>query len=176
MTTRRISVRGGGVPDVRDGLRIDREDLDGCLIEQPDRYWRAAEAHVQARAELDGLKLRLDETVARLDRRIRERAEVEEKKVTEGSIDKEIKLHPDYCDLRRQMLDATARAELAQALKESYSQRSFMLRELVALQISERGAQAGAGGAYEARARRADEASAARGDALRRERRGGAGA
>lgn len=167
--------RRSRVLDVREGLRIDRDDLDGCLIEQPDAYWRAAEAHVQARAALDAAKLELDELTARQDKAIRLDAERCEKKITEAAIQQEIRLDPKHREARQKVLDLTKQVELAQALKDAYSQRSFMLRELVALLIAERGALAGAGGAYEARARRAEEGAAARGEALRNERRGSAG-
>lgn len=161
--------------DLQDGLRIDRDDLDSCLIEQPDRYWRVAEAHVRARAALDAAKLAIEELTARLDHAIRRDAEQAEKKITEAAIQREIQLNPDYHSQRQGVLRLTAEVDELQALKEAYQQRSFMLRELVSLTIAERGDQAGARGSYEARARRADEAQTARGAALRRERGGARG-
>jgi hypothetical protein len=161
--------------DLEACLQIDREDLDGCLIEQPDSYYHVSVAFSEAVSRRDGTRLELEEWEALLDRDIRAeddaRPESEKKrKLTEAAIQQTIRLDPRHGELRRRVLDLTARADALQALREAFQQRSFMLRELVALAIAERGAIAGAGGAYDARARRAEEAYQLRGQHLARSR------
>lgn len=165
----------GTVREMERGLHIDRDDLDSCLIEQPDRYYHVAAAHAAAVADRDVAKLDFDEVYAELDRTIRTEAEKAEKKVTEGSIQQEIKLERTYAEAKRKIVDLDAQVAALQALKEAFHQRSFMLRELVALVIAERSDMAGAGGAYEARARRAEAAQTARTEVLRGRRSARAG-
>jgi hypothetical protein len=166
--------RMGTVREMERGLRIDRDDLDSCLIEQPDRYYHVAAALAAATADRDAAKLDLDATYADLDRTVRAEAEKAGEKTTEARIQQEIKLDRTYDAAKRRIADLDARIGALQALKEAFSQRSFMLRELVALVIAERSDLAGVGGAYEARARRASTVEAARADVLgqRRPRRG----
>lgn len=148
-------------------LRIDRDDLDTCLIEQPDRYYHVAMACAVAVSDREAAKLDLEDLSAKLDKDIRARAASREEKITEAKIQQEIKSDSDYQEQRALLAQIDARIGALQALKEAFSQRSFMLRELVALTVSERSARAGATGSYEARGRTAQQAEEARSEALR---------
>lgn len=164
----------GGQPsprtDAAAGLQIDRDDLDGCLVDQPESFYHAAVAYSKAVARRDAVKLELEHLAANLDVKIRADADKAGTKTTETGIKNEIQLDADYHDAKSALLEASAEVDRLQALKEAFQQRSFMLRELVALTIAERGDQAGAAGAYEARGRRAQEAERLRGEELARRR------
>ena len=74
---------------------------------------------------------------AQLDQDIREQAIAQERKLTEASIQNELRTMPRIQGLRKELLEASTEADRAMALKEAYSQRSYMLRELVAIQLAE---------------------------------------
>lgn len=128
-------VRPNG-PNLEDSLQIDPDDLDTCLVEQPGLYYHVAEDVAMANSRRDGLKLELEEAEAELDQQIRNDAFRADHKVTEGFIKGKISTSPNIKDLQRKLLAAKTTAEKALALKEAYGQRSFMLRELVAVQLA----------------------------------------
>lgn len=128
-------------------LVIDQDALSECLIEQPQLYYEVTNAHVRAVSLRDAAKLELEEIHARLDKAIRADADAAQTKITEARIQQEIHLDPKYQAKRKQLLELSERADRLQALRDAYSQRSFMLRELVALTIAERQDIARANGA-----------------------------
>lgn len=155
---------------LQDQLAIDRDDLDTCLSDQPNLYFHVADVYTRAIADREKAQSELSMTKARIDREIRHASAEEGTKRTEASIEKEMKGDKRYHEARRIWEDKAALAERWGALKESYQQRSFMLRELVQLYISERHDVAGQSGAYEARARKAEENRAAAGQMRRAKR------
>ena len=136
------------VDGYKEALVIDRDSLGECLIEQPQLYYDVTSAHVAAVALRDAAKLDLEEVHARQDKAIRADADAAQTKITEARIQQEIHLDPKYKAKRLELLELTEAADQMLSLKEAYQQRSFMLRELVALHISERadiGAASGTG-------------------------------
>lgn len=132
-------------------LAIDKGDLDTCLMEQPESYYHVSEAYVNAVSQRDTTKLELEEVTAQQDQKIRADALASERKLTETAVQNELRTLPTIMDLHRKLLEQRAAADNWQALKESYQQRSFMLRELVALYIAQRHDHALEGGAGQAR-------------------------
>lgn len=122
--------------DLTESLKIDRDALDECLVEQPSLFYQVAEAVAQANSVRDGLKLELEQAEAEADREIRDEAFRLDNKVTEALINKRITSLPRIQTLQRRFLDAKTNAESKLALKEAFGQRSFMLRELVALDLA----------------------------------------
>lgn len=168
----RVKVKISPLQKLRDSLRIDRDDLDTALEEQPELYYHVAQAHATAVAEADAAKLDRDEVLAELDGKIRVAVEARGEKITENKIFQELQLLPLAQEARRARIKAGEVVNDWQALKDAYHQRSFMLRELVALYIAQRHDSAMAGGSAEARGRMSEEDSA-RASELRRQRRGG---
>lgn len=128
-------------------LAIEVHDLDECLMQQPELFEHVARAYVEATAERDALKLDLDEAEAAADAVIRADADDKKERITEAAIKQRLTLHPTVKDLNRALLQAKADADSWLALKESFQQRSYMLKELVALHLS-RLAGASVGSAY----------------------------
>jgi uncharacterized protein YigA (DUF484 family) len=156
--------------ELEDSLKIDDDALDDCLVEQPGFFYHVAEAVAAANARRDTLKLKLEETLAELDQNIRSEALRTEEKITEASIQNRLRTFPRIQDLQRDYLDARTDAEKWTALKEAYQQRSFMLRELVALQLAQAHNLGIERGAVSARHELGDRARQ-RAEDLRRERR-----
>lgn len=132
---------------LRDSLVIDRDSIGDCLIDQPQLFYDVARGHAESVARRDALKLDTEEVQAEADRGIRAAAAVAGDKITEASIQQTLRLDPKVADLSRKGLSAREESDRWAALKEAYQQRSFMLRELVALRISERSDIAQAHGA-----------------------------
>lgn len=153
-------------------LQIDKLALDDCLIEQPEVYYHVSEGVTLAVEARDAAKLDLDELMAKKDQEIRTKAAVDEEKLTETAIQNKLRGLPEIQEAQQDLLTTRKAADDWLALKEAFQQRSFMLRELVALTIAQRGDLALANGSNQARAVLADD-NKARADKLRRERRQG---
>jgi hypothetical protein len=123
--------------NLRDALTIDPDDLDTCLTQQPDLFYHAADQQAQATSRRDEIKLNLDEATAEIDGRLRKQAVEHDEKITEALLQQRLRIQPRIKELMREFLEARVLADRWQALKESYSQRSFMLRELVQRQIAQ---------------------------------------
>lgn len=130
-------VRNNGAQGLEQSLEIDPDDLDSCLVSQPGLFYHVAEAVSLANSQRDAIKLELEEATAELDQQLRQNALAADLKITETSIQNSIRIKPKIKDLNRKYLDARTKAENASALKEAYQQRSFMLRELVAIQLAQ---------------------------------------
>lgn len=146
--------------DFQAKLRIDVDDLDTALVEQPDLFYRVAEAFVQAVALRDRIKLELEQVTAEEDHNIRVEAAKKEEKITEASIQQRLRTVKVVMDLSEDALDTRTRADSWLALKEAFHQRSFMLRELVQRQISQLqslGVERGAAGSRAQLAEKRDE-------------------
>lgn len=129
-------------------LRIDRDDLDTSLMEQPEMFHHVANAFVEASARRDEAKLELEELLAELDQSVRAKALQDDEKLTETALQNRLREMPRVQEAQRRCLATRKEADRWVALKESFQQRSFMLRELVHKLIAERhdlSAEAGAG-------------------------------
>lgn len=133
-------------------LAIDKDALDDCLIEQPEVFHHVAHALVLASSERDAAKLAFEELQAKLDQELRAKAVRTGEKTTESAIQNQLRTLPAVQEAQRFYLDSRQAADEWLALKEAFSQRSFMLRELVALYIAQRHDHAMEGGAGQARA------------------------
>lgn len=145
----RETSRSNAANELRENLRIDEDDIDHCLVAQPEYYYMAAEAVALATSRRDTLKLQRDETIAELDQAIRRKALEDDRKITEGQISNELKTLPKVKEINRQYVEACKVVDEAVAMKESYHQRSYMLRELNAsanAKLYNLGLERGAGG------------------------------
>jgi len=133
-------------------LAIDKDALDDCLIEQPECFYHVARSLVLASSDRDAAKLAFEELQAKLDQDLRAKAIAAEEKMTESALQNKLRTLPAVQDSQRTYLEARQAADEWLALKEAFSQRSFMLRELVALYIAQRHDSAMEGGAGQARA------------------------
>jgi hypothetical protein len=122
--------------EVRTNLRIDEDDLDRCLVAQPEYFYQAAIAATAANAARDMLELELKELTAELDQDIREELGRLEARFTEAGITNKLRTLPRIKEKQRACLAARREADDAQALKEAFIQRSYALKDLTAIQLS----------------------------------------
>ncbi len=121
-------------------LEIDPDDLDRCLIDHSDKVYHVGEAHVEAIAVHDALKLELEEVTAEYDEKLRRKAEVEEKKLTEDALKQAIRRLAPIQELQRGILEAKQEMGKWEALKEAFHRRSYALQKLVDMKLAQLGA------------------------------------
>ena len=117
------------------GLRISRDDLDGALIEQPDIFHRVSTELALAISVRDAAKLERDQVQAELDMELREKFARAETKITEVALSRELETMPRMVTLRKDLGRLSALVDRWSALKESYNQRGYALKELVNLYV-----------------------------------------
>lgn len=122
--------------ELKDGLKIDVNNLDIELVDQPNRFFHAGQQYSLAVSRRDRKDTELDILKAVLDKEIREDADANGDKITEAQIKAAIQRDKEHRQLTKQYLDAKQEAEEWQSLRDSYQQRSYVLKDLVALHIS----------------------------------------
>jgi hypothetical protein len=122
--------------EIRSKLRIDEEDFDRCLVEHSEYFEKAATEAVEAKARHAALKLELVELSAQLDQDIRAKNAREDIKMSETGLSNTIKLLPKVKDLTRRLYAAERDMDECIVLKESFQQRSYLLREINQRQIA----------------------------------------
>lgn len=128
--------RASKLEQLRSGLVIDKDNLDDCLVQQPELYYHVAEAFSHAIATRDALKLDIEIAEAREAKLIRELAAEADEKLTEAGLREQLALIPELQKLRRRRIEEESNISAWQALKEAFTQRSYMLRELVPMHLS----------------------------------------
>ncbi len=122
------------IDELKSFLRIDKSSLDDELVQQPMLLWRVSEAYVQAAAQRDSLKEALGVVDAELDGVVRN--QFRDEKVTEALIKGQIQTNTKHKKAQEAYLKAVQEAALLSALKDAFSQRSYMLRDLVQLHVT----------------------------------------
>ena len=122
-------------------LEINKHGLDDELIKQPSLFFQVGEEYSIAVAERDACKEELATVDAELDGRIRaklaqKRSGEKGDKVTEAMVKNGIQVHPSHAAAFDTYILAKTRADILQSLKDSFQQRSYMLRELASLYVS----------------------------------------
>ena len=121
------------IDEFRKYLQIDKNSLDEEIIKQPSLSFEVAEAYIQAAARRDALKEKLATIDAELDAEIREDFENNSVKITEALVKNTIQCHKDHEIAAKAYFAVNEQANLWQALKDAFHQRSYMLRDLVSL-------------------------------------------
>lgn len=138
-------------------LKIDKGALDNELMHQPELLFAVSEAYAEASAHRDAMKEALAMADAGLDARIREQF----KATTEAQVKSKIQVDEQHAARFSAYLTAKFEADQLAALKESFTQRGYMLRDLCQLHTT---------GYFESNAVRSDANSDAVAYKKRRER------
>lgn len=158
------------ISDFAGCLRIDKNDLDTALMEQPDLFYRVSQQLALAISRRDQEKLDRDNMISETANHIRLKAEKRGEKVTEKGLAELVEIDEEVVAVKRDYIKANAVAEEWLALKEALSQRGHALRELVQLYNANYFTTASGRSARDgAESRRADEVRA-EGGRVRRER------
>jgi hypothetical protein len=116
--------------ELKENLLIDDDDLDSALVEQASFFFQAAEASSLANSQRDTIKLELKELKAELDGDIRREAIRNEEKLTETQLTNRITTLPRIKEMERKFITSCKMADDCAALKDSYIQRSYALKDL----------------------------------------------
>lgn len=120
------------IEEWRGYLAIDKMALDDEVVRQPSLFYEVSEAYAEATAERDAEKEQLALIDAELDSDARQGKE----KITEGQVKAYIAAAQDHINQHKHWLKAKKHADKVAALKDSFHQRSYMLRDLVTLHTS----------------------------------------
>lgn len=123
--------------ELREALKIDKHSLDDELMYQASLYGRVAEEHAYAVSRRDAANDECKRTDAELDLEIRRGFEAEERKYTESLIHSTVQADPRHTEARTRYLNANRDVDLLEALRDSFRQRGFMLRDMVELYVRE---------------------------------------
>lgn len=115
-------------------LAIDRHDLDIEISRQPTLYMEICDAQVMAVSRSDAAYDEVKRVAAEVDLRIREEHEGE--RITEKQVEALVQTSEDYVNARQDYRDKKYLADRLTALKESFYQRSFMLRDLASITVA----------------------------------------
>lgn len=122
------------IEEFRDYLKIDKLALDEALTQQAELFYEVAEGYAIAVAVRDKCKEDAAIVDATLDADVRRR--LESKKPTEAMIKSAIQTDPQHFKATKDYLDAKLEAEKWGALKEAFTQRASMLKELAHIYVT----------------------------------------
>jgi hypothetical protein len=120
--------------DLEPGLKIDQNALDEACAHHPDLFYRVAQRLADETSFRDAAKEQLANTEALVDAEIRD--DWRETKSTEKEIDSRKRLDPRVEEARKRYLDYCHSTAQWAALKDAFLQRSYMLKSLGELYIS----------------------------------------
>ncbi len=124
------------IDEFRGHLAISKIDLDEDIMQQPSLYHKVGVEWGLACSERDYIKAELTLVKADLYRWHRKKLENKEGKVTEAMVDALIIREDEYQDINDEFIDANHRVQILESLKDSFYQRSFMLRDLAQLAVA----------------------------------------
>ena len=123
--------------DARDYLKINKFNLDEELTQQPVLYEVVGAKSVVAQSRADKAKKEREQLEYMLDKDIRSISAQTGRKITEKAIDAEIRTNEQWLSYQTAYESVVEEAGMWSVLQESFRQRSFMLRDLVTLSVSQ---------------------------------------
>lgn len=124
--------------DYNKDIQIDENDLENEWIEHPSIVLYYNEAFSDAQYNRDKLKIKLDQTSAKLDSAVRKDWAKYgfESKPTETALRNYILLHPDYRKDELEHLKSVREVTLLTGVRSSFEHRKKALENIVSLRIS----------------------------------------
>lgn len=123
--------------ELQNKLLINQNSLDYEIIHQAQVYNEIGVATVEAKSETDALYEAYKNTDAELNARVRDELTTAGTKFTEAVVAAKVQTHPEHAAAYSKYLEAKLKADKLAVLKDSFGQRSSMLRDLVSLFGSE---------------------------------------
>ena len=131
-------------------LVIDKNRIDDEVVQQPDHYWRVAREAAFASSRAAEAKHDLKVVDANLNAEIPSALETKGIKTTVQNVTAAITAHPDHIEASQALIEADREAGLWGALRESFQQRSWAVKDAVSLTVSGYVSNSSAGGAQRA--------------------------
>lgn len=128
----------------RDRVAIDRNDLDSCVLEQPQLYSQISEQLALAVSRRDQLKHELEQEVAKVESKIRGR----EEKMTEKAVQNQVELSKGVAAIKDDLLEANAVVGRWNGVRADFDMRKDMLKIAAQLYASGYFTRAGVSGAH----------------------------
>jgi hypothetical protein len=125
-----------GIDYLESKLAIDEHALDEACVQQPDLFYRAAKSYALCVSQRDAAKQALSEVEARADSQIRHDGEVAGDKLKEREVESMVLLDRDVMAAKRVLAELNERVGILGALKEAYSQRGYVIKELAGLWVA----------------------------------------
>jgi hypothetical protein len=116
-------------------IEIDESALDIEWVEHASKMLKYTRIAAEAHKEANLAKARLDYVKARVDKEIRENPDAYGlgSRITEGSIASTIRLHEDFDEANRELIDKEFEYEVATGVVRSFDHRKSALENLVRL-------------------------------------------
>jgi hypothetical protein len=114
-------------------LKIDKHNLDEALLQQPDIFYRVSEGFAYAISLRDRAKSKLAEVSAEQSLVERRKAKQDDEKITEDGLKARIALNDKVQDAQQDYHASALVADRWQGMKESWQQRSYVLKDMVGL-------------------------------------------
>lgn len=124
------------VEEAKNCLVISKFDLDSMCAMQPDVFFAVSEEYAKASSVRDLAKERIAQIDAELSFEFRKESERLGEKVTEAKLQQLVTTHVSHQTVFQEWLDAKFQADVWGALKESFGQRVFMIKELCNLALA----------------------------------------
>jgi|SRR5215469_11560694 len=111
----------------------DLAEIDDDLIGHAQLYGSAASWYARAAERRDAAKFQVTVLAAQLDKDIRDQLVADGEKVTEDKVKALVILEPEYQKAVRRLHKAEQWVNNWDGMKESYKQRSYMIKEFIQL-------------------------------------------
>lgn len=121
----------------KDYLHIDRGNLDRVIMEQPVLYEKIGRAAAIAKSYSDSCYDNLKRTDAEVSLLLRQDLENEGRRVTESTLQSMVMASEEHKQAFEKSVRARRLSEEVAALRDSFIQRSYMIKELVQLFVSD---------------------------------------
>lgn len=136
MKTEKQSKADALLDKLRGYLAIDKHSLDDEIVQQPQLFFEISEASVNATARRDFLKEEIARVDAALHAKHRRQIEKSGARATDAGVSAAIAADPKHHAAVDAHISARQQADLLLALKDSFHQRSYMLRDLASLSVA----------------------------------------
>lgn len=145
--------------ELEEALRIDEHALEEALRDQPTMFYRVSSAYALEISRRDAAKQAFQDAEATCDLAVREDAQKEERKITEGEVRATVQTDGNVAKARERLNRLSESVGRLAALKEAFQQRSYALKDLAGLYVANYYSASEHSGATNAvRERSADEA------------------
>lgn len=119
-----------------EGLQIDKFSLDEMLVRQPELFFQVSEKFAISLSKRDQAKSNIAEIEAKTELDIRAHYIKSGEKITEATVKSVMRIDEDVVNAHNEYIKLKEDAAKWESLKDSFSQRSYILRDIAQLFLS----------------------------------------
>lgn len=116
-----------------EALKFNKHDLDTAIIQHSELFHRASETVAYWQSVRDEAKKKMEESYAKNSLSIRDETNKDGRKITEDAVKQLTLLDEDYQAVINFYLKAKYEADRWSALKDAFSSRGYMIKEIAEL-------------------------------------------